>query len=134
MAQKVRKRKKQNRSLTYEERERVLEKLNALKGSFASMLARCQNEVENGLPIEVLIYEVGGVFTKLHYIIHYCFIHGKLKEAEKLIAGLEFILRLFMEGDYNIRMLHDKFDCLVVNIFDAYPGLCFVFGDYKNCL
>jgi hypothetical protein len=126
----------QERALTYEERERVLERLNSLRASFIGLFAKLVNDLSYNhrqVPIECLIYELGGFFTKVHYVLHYCFLHGKLLEAEKLIGGLDFIIDLYLTDVYNLRMLHDKLDCLVKDIFGHYPGLCFVFGDYKNC-
>jgi hypothetical protein len=127
---------KQRRALTYEEREKLLARLNSLRGSFIGLFAKLVNDLSyrrEKVPLELLIYDLGGIFTKLHYVILYAMENGMSEEAEKLIAGLDALIDFFLIDEYDLQDLHEKMCDIVKDVFGAYPGLCFVFGDYKNC-
>ncbi len=119
-------------------RERVLDKLTLLRGSFVSLLAKVSYDLTGGLDPKVVVFCLGGALTKIHYVVWYAIQHDKFVEAEDFIAGVDLALDEYFSCSENVfgsclKQFLDRIEDLAKEIFGVYPGLCFVFGDYKNC-
>ncbi len=113
---------------------KVLDLLNSMRASFIGVFAKLVNDLSyRPAPLELVLYDLGGVLTKLSYVLNYALEHGKFEEAKDLLAGVELAIDKFLVGELDLAGFHNRVDDLIVELFGSYPGLCFVFGDYKNC-
>ena len=119
-------------------RERVLDKLTLLRGSFASLLAKVSYDLQGGLNPDAVVFYLGGALTKIHYVVWYALQHDKFEEAEDFLAGVDLAIDEYLLCEENVfgsclSKLLNRIEDLAKEIFGAYPGLCFIFGDFKQC-
>jgi hypothetical protein len=121
-----------------ERRERAFAQshlLNSLRGSFIALFAKLANDLSvtyRGSLEDVLLH-LGGAFTKLHYSLLHM---GSLDFAkvEKFFYGLELAIDEFLVDELDLVKFSDRVDDLIVEAFGVDMGLCYVLGEYKNCI
>jgi len=119
-------------------RERVLDKLTLLRGSFASLLAKVSYDLQGGLDPGAVVFYLGGALTKIHYVVWYALQHDKFEEAGDFLAGVDLAIDEYLLCQENVfgsclRKFLDRLEDLVEEIFGGYPGLCFSLGDFRQC-
>lgn len=119
-------------------RERVLDRLTLLRSSLSALLFKLAYDLQGGLNPQPVFFYLGSFLVKVDYVVGYALRHGKFDEAEDFISGVELALDEYFGCGENVfggclMKLLDRVDDLAQEIFGAYPGFCFVFGDYKNC-
>jgi len=100
-------------------KERVLDLLNSLRGSFVSFFAKLTNDLAGGEPVEVFLHELGGALAKIDYALTYALQHGMFVEAEKLIAGIDLAIDEFLTYELDITGFHKRVDDLISKIFGS---------------
>ncbi len=119
-------------------RERVLDRLTLLRSHLAALFSKLAYDLDGGLDPGEAIFYLGGALTKIHYVVWYALQHDKFGEAEDFLEGVGRAIDDYLSceesvfGSCLMRFLN-QVDDLAVQIFGSYPGLCFVFGDFKNC-
>jgi hypothetical protein len=107
---------KQERALS---KERVLDLLNSLRGSFVSFFAKLTNDLADGIPVEIVLHELSGVLAKIDRTLTYALQHGKFEEAEKLIAGIDLTIDEFIACELDIAGFHERVDELISKILGS---------------
>jgi hypothetical protein len=119
-------------------RERVLDRLTLLRSSFAALLAKVSYDLQGGLNPREAVFYLGSALIKIHYVVWYALQNDKLEEAEDFIAGVDLAIDEYFNCVENVfgsclMSFLNRVEDLAKEIFGAYPGLCFVFGDYRDC-
>ena len=100
-------------------KEKVLDLLNFLRGSFVSFFAKLTNDLADGVPVDVFLHELSGALAKIDYTLTYALQHGKFVEAEKLLAGIDLAIDEFLTCELDITGFHKRVEDLISKIFDS---------------
>jgi hypothetical protein len=109
--------------------------LNSLRGSFIALFAKLANDLSVTYQgrLEDVFFHLGGVLTKLHYsLLHLDALD--FSRVENFFYGLELAVDDFLVGELDLVKFGDRVDDLIVEAFGVDMGLCYVLGDYKNCI